>query len=257
VACGRLVQPPHNSMTTPRDLIQSAFEAVRVYAPGEAALDADMARGFTRLNRMLDSWSNESLTTFALLEQSAPLVVGQSAYTIGPGGDFNMVRPIRIIDGPGSAYLLDTNGNRYPVDVIPQAKWNTIWNISRSTSNLPDTIFYDPQFPLGIINVYPLYSGGVSVTLFWDSYLSLVKLTSLDVAVMLPPGYEKAIEDNLAIELEPYFPTAIVSPLLRELASTSKANIKRSNIRENVAVFEKELRARGGAVYNVYSDTAR
>ena len=39
-------------------------------------------------------------------------------------GDFNMTRPIRIIDGPGTAYIRDSNNNDYAVDVVPQDKWN-------------------------------------------------------------------------------------------------------------------------------------
>jgi hypothetical protein len=245
-------------MTTARDLCQGAAEALQIYAPGEQLLDADASRLFLLLNQMIDSWSNESLTCYAILEQSVALQVGQLSYTIGPGGQINATRPIRIIDGPGAAYLLDVNGNRYPIDVVPRDQWNQIWNISSTvTSTLPDTLFYDPQFPLGIINIYPQYAGGLGVTAFWDSYLQLSDFASLTGAVSLPPGYERMIQTNLAIEAAPYFPTAVVSPALAKAASESKANVKRSNIRENVAQFEKVLTSRAGAVYNPYSDGYR
>jgi len=245
--------------TTALDMITDAFEALGVYAPGEIASAADTGRALKVLNDMLDSWSNESLTTFAILDQSAPLVVAQSAYTIGTGGNFNMARPIRILDGPGTAYLVDTNNNRYPVEVVPQDKWNELWNVVSTTSNLPNTLFYDPQFPLGIINVYPLYSGGLGVTLHWNSYLQLVEFTSLAQVVSLPPGYVKAIQDVLTLQLIPYFKGDGYKPpdILVGRAAESKGNIKRANIRENVAEFEKMLTARGGAVYNVYADSYR
>src|SRR5690348_9334928 len=176
-------------------MIQDAAEALGVYAPGETIVAADSARFLKILNDMLDSWSNESLTTFAILEQSAPLVVGQTAYTIGTSGgaNLNMTRPIRILDGPGTAFLVDVNGNRYPIDVVPQDKWNQLWNITQINSNLPSTIFYDPQFPLGIINVWPNYSGGLGVVLHWNSYLQLSEFSALTSVVSLPPGYVKAI----------------------------------------------------------------
>lgn len=243
-------------MPSARDLIQGAFEAIQVYAPGERALDADVGRGFSTLNQMIDSWSNESLTCYAILEQSAPLTVGQTSYTIGPGGNFNMTRPIRLITGPGAAYLMDTNNNRYPVSVIPRDQWNQIWNLVAVTSNLPDTIFYDPQWPLGVINVFPQPNTS-GVTLFWDSYLQLAEFPDLNSALSLPPGYEKAIQLNLGLDLAPYYPTANITPALAQMASVSKGNVKRSNIRPNVALYDRELSRGGGRPYNIYSDTYR
>ncbi len=246
-------------MTTSGDMLTDSFQKIGVFAPGETPDSASMATGLKVLNDMLDSWSNESLACFAIAEQSIALVANKPSYTVGVGGDVSATRPIRLIYGTGAAYLLDSNFNRYPVDVIPRDQWNTIWNLQRSTSNLPDTIFYDPQFPFGILNVYPLYNGAIPVTLFWNSYLQLNDFPDLVTDVSLPPGYVKAIQDNLAIELVPYFKgdNYQVPPLLLKIASDSKGNVKRSNMRENVAVFEKELRRAGSGVYNVYSDTAR
>lgn len=245
-------------MTTARDLIQGAFEACRVYAPGEFALDADLARGFGLLNQMMDSWSNESLTCFAILEQAVPLEVNKTAYTIGPTSvaDIVSARPIRLVEGPGTAYLLDSNSNRYPVDTVPKDKWNEIWNITAVNSNLPDTLYYDPQFPLGIINLYPAPNQS-GITLYFDSYQQLTAFPSVDGTVSLPPGYEQAIQTNLAIQFEPYFPTAVLTAALVKAAADGKGNVKRSNVRENIAEFEKVLSARGGAVWNIYSDSYR
>lgn len=243
-------------MTTARDLVQGAFEASRVYAPGEQALDADMARGFLLLNQMLDSWSNESLMCFAVKQQSVELQPGVFRYTIGTDGDIDDIRPIRIIIGPGAAFLKDSNNNQYPVDVVPQDKWNEIWNLESTNSNLPNTMFYDPQFPLGIINVNPVPNAD-NIFLFWNSYLQLTAFAALQTAVSLPPGYERMIQTNLALDLEPYFPTAVITPSLARTAAAAKGNIKRSNMRENIAEFDKVITQPYGAVYNPYSDSYR
>jgi len=245
-------------MTSALDLISGAFQAVRVYAPGEQLLNPDAAQGFTLLNQMIDSWSNESLTCYAIAEQSGVPAVGKTSYTIGldPTADFNMRRPIKLITGPGAAYLMDTNNNRYPVQVIEQDRWNLIWNLVSVTSNLPDTIFYDPQFPLGIINIFPQPNTS-GIRLFWDSYLQLTDFASVNGVVQLPPGYERAIQQNLALELEPYYPTAVISQLLRMQAAESKGNVKRSNVRPVIAVYDKELTRSGHPRYNIYSDRSR
>jgi len=246
-------------VATAQDLIQDAVEKIGVYGVGETMSSADAQRALTVLNNMLDSWSNESLTCYQILEQSGTLNPGENTYTIGTTGtpDFNMTRPIRILEGPGTAYLVDTNNNRYPVAVVPRDVWNTIWNIKQSNSNLPDTLFYDPKFPLGELNFYP--QPNMTITAYWNSYLQLSDFADLSTVVSLPPGYIKAIVDNLALIVWPYFKpdNTQPSPWLIEDARKSKANIKRSNVRENIAVFEKELTARGGAVWNIYSDTYR
>src|ERR1700744_536055 len=136
-------------MATAQSLIQTALEQLGVYAPGEVLSAADSSRGLQQLNAMMDSWSNETLICYAIQEQSYPLVVGQNQYTIGPGGNFNGTRPLKIIEGPVSAYIMDENSNRYPMEVIPQDRWNMI-GLLTNTSNIPDTLFYDPQYPLGI-----------------------------------------------------------------------------------------------------------
>ncbi len=243
-------------MTTAFDIVQDALESLKVYGAGEDIRPADAARGLIQLNRMVDSFSNESLTTYAIREQSAPLINGKNRYSIGPGGDFDMERPLRLLYGTGTAYLLDSNANRYSVDVFPQDRWNMIWNIQRINSNLPNTIFYDPQFPLAFINVYPKPNVD-DVTLFWDSYLPLSRFESLVTEIILPPGYEEFFESNLAIRLNRFYPTAVLSADLVAIALESKANIKRTNQRENLAGYDKDLAASRTRPYNIYSDTYR
>lgn len=244
-------------MTTALDIITDSVQKIGVYAPGETLSAADSALGLSRLNAMMDSWSNESLTCYANLEQSANLIPGQYQYTVGTGGNFNMVRPIAILDSPGSCYVLDNNGNRYNLEVVPQDRWNLIGNITQVNSNFPNTLFYDPQYPLGIINVYPVPN--INWTLFWDSRLQLMEFPALTTVLTLPPGYYSAITDSLAVELWPYFkPDGAPPPqTLIVLASKSKGNVKRSNIKEVIANFDPEIIAKAQGVYNIYTDSNR
>lgn len=237
-------------MTTALDMITDALFQLRVYAPGEPLTAADSALGLKALNDMLDSWSNETLSCYAILEQSLVMQPGIAAYTAGAGGDL-AVRPLKIIDGPGAAYLQDTNQNNYPVNVVPRDVWNLI-GTRQVNSNVPDTLFYDPQFPRGIINVFPVPN--INWTLFFDSYLQLNEFTTLFTEVSLPPGYVEAIQTNLAVKLKRYYKNAQLDPDLLMAAREAKGNIKRTNIRENIAVYDGELIARAEGSYNIYTD---
>src|ERR1700722_17014687 len=108
-------------------MITDALQGIGVYAPGEPISAADASLCLQRMNTMLDQWSNESLMSYANTEQTATMVPGQYRYQIGIGApDFNMVRPIRILDSPGTCYVVDPQFNRYNLEVVTQDRWNLI-----------------------------------------------------------------------------------------------------------------------------------
>lgn len=243
------------ALPTALDIVTDALELLQVYAPGEQISDADAERMLSVLNDMLDVWSNLTLDCFTILEQSFALIPGQQSYTVGPGGYIDGQRPIKILDGPGTAYVQDTNGNNYGVTVVPRDQWNLYGNRSELiTSDFPDTLFYDPQFPLGIVNVMPIPT--INYTMFFDSYSQLADLPTLASTLSLPPGYKRAITANLAVTAKPYFISAgaQIDPLIVAEALKTHGDIKRSNMRPNVAIMEPELVSKAQISYNPYTD---
>jgi hypothetical protein len=238
-------------MTTALDLIQDSLEMLGVYGPGDAISSADSSRSLIVLNDMLDSWSNESLTCFAWLQQQFALAVNVTQYTCGPGGTVSNVRPLRVSDSAGSAYILDQNNNKYPMDVVDQLTYN-LRTTAAVNSNLPDTLFYDPQFPLGIVNIWPTPSEIFEVYFF--SYLQLAEFATIYTNVSLPPGYNLAIKTNLAVALKPYFTSAQLDPVIIKRAAESLGNVKRNNNRTQRSIYEPEIIARGQSTYNIRSD---
>lgn len=239
-----------------REIITAAFHELQVYATDEELALSDLAKGFQALNVMLDSWSTENMTCYATLEQSVTLVAGVAQYTIGPGGTIDTSqgnqRPIKLIGGPGGAYVQDAQGNNYPVSIVSQAQWNSIGNRVVTNSNFPDTVFYDPQFPTAYINVFPVPNQGN--TLYFDSYQQLQRFASVDLDITLPPGYAKALQHNLAIELAPVYPVARLSKTTTDLARFAKANVKRANGDALLAQFDPELTPNAPGTYNIYTD---
>ena len=234
--------------------IQSTLEKMKVYAPGVSVNAADSARMLDIMQKMLDSWSNERLACYANLEQSFQLVPSKQSYTIGPTGAPDIVapRPLAILTGPGAAYLVDVNQNHYQINVIEQDQWNAI-GLLNETSDLPDTLFYDPQFPLGIINIFPLPL--LAYTVYFDARLQLQSISNLATAFSLPPGYMKAIIDNLSIEAWSYFKQGNPPQWMVENASKSLGNIKRTNIRQSPAPYDTAVVSRAASTYNIYTDS--
>lgn len=237
--------------TTALDLIQDSLEMLGVYGPGDTISSADTSRSLIVLNDMIDSWSNESLTCFTYIRQQFALVVNQDEYTVGPGGDINGTRPLRVSDAAGSAYILDQNNNKYPMEVVDQITWN-LRTTAAVNSNLPDTLLYDPQMPLGIIRVWPTPNDVYNV--YFYSYAQLTDFADLSAEVSLPPGFNLAIKTNLAIALKPYFASSTLDPIIVKRAADSLGNVKRTNMRTQKSIFEAEIVSRGQSTYNIRSD---
>lgn len=238
-------------MTTALDLISDSLSEARVYAAGETVGAADAALCLRLLNRMMDSWSNESYACFAKLTQSGVLVPGVASYNVGPGSSFQTVRPLEISEGPGAAYLQDDLGNNYPVDVVPQDIWNQIGNRT-TTSQIPDTLFLDPQYPVAVLNLFPTPS--LAYTLYWTATLQLQEFPNLTTVLTLPPGYEDAIVHNLTIRLKPHFKSAQIAPEIVELARTTLAAVKRTNIKEVLSSYDGVIVSKASGTYNIYRD---
>ncbi len=273
-------------MTTALDIIQDSFERIGVYAAGETVASADAARALAVLNDLLDSWSNESLICYAVSEQTATLTPGVSQYLIGtqpvlagnagnyivastgnyitdsamgnyaPAGavTWTLTRPLRILDAPGRAYLQDANQNNYPLQVVERDQWNLI-GTRNIQADIPDTLFYDPQYPLGIINVFPIPTVGYQM--FWDSYLPLQEFASLAQQMNLPAGYAMALKTNLAAELWPFFKAGDVPPPTQRAAMKSLAAVKRTNMRPLRALIDGGMGGDSEGRYNIYSDSLR
>lgn len=236
---------------TAGDIIQDALELLGVYSPGMTVTAADSSRCLSVLSDLMDVWSNESLACYDWLTQTFTLVPGVSQYTVGPGGTIAGQRPIRISDAAGAAYLLDQNQNRYLMDVLDNQTWN-IQTTFVSSSDLPTSIFYDPQFPLGILNVWPTPITGYTCSFM--SYSQLGDFATLQSPFSLPPGYKRAITTNLCLSLKPYFANAQIDPLIVQEAMQTKGAIKRSNMRTQISVMDPELVSRGTSTYNIYND---
>lgn len=242
-------------MTVALDTITDALEWIGVYAPGETISDPDAERCLSKLIDMLDQWSNENLACYAYSQQSGPLVVGQQSYTIGTSGgaNFAITRPLKLMTGPGSAYSIDSSGNKYQMDVVTIEQWQLIANSSSiNTSNFPDTLFYDPQFPLGILNFNPYPNQ--TYTAHWTSLLPFTDPTVLNSSITLPPGYKDAIQTNLAIKIWPYFLKGTPDAWRIQEAKEALGKIKRTNMRPTIATYDPALLSRTGNVWSIYID---
>jgi hypothetical protein len=179
----------------------------------------------SRLNSMMDSWSNERLMIHQLNQTSFALTASQGSYTIGSGGNFNMTRPTKIVD---PCFIRDTDDTDTELQLINAQAYGRLPDKTLD-GTYPQYLFYDYGYSAtstGTVYLYPEPQAGL--TLFINTYQPLQSFSTVSVTLLLPPGYQDAIELNYAVRSA--LGVAPVPPELERAAMKAKAAIKSQNL---------------------------
>lgn len=230
-------------MTTVRELIEGSLRLIEELGAGQTADNESANDALKSLAMMINSWSAMGDMIFTETIDSLSLTGGDGTYTIGATGDFAVARPSRIT----AAYV--TSGSVDSVlSVIDASQYAAI--PVKTTQGTPDRIFFASDFPNASIKLYPVPSSAMTLTLYSEK--PLTEYTALTTTLSLPPGYERALKYNLAVEIAPeYGKTA--SPTVQSIAIESKSAIQAANNRydNEKLVADGALLSQGG--YNIYT----
>lgn len=229
-------------MTTARDLIEQAMKKINVLGVGSTLTAEDAADGLSTLNNMISSWSVEGGFVYNDTRETFPLVNGQETYTIGSGGDFDTVKPYEI-----QAVYVTQGVTDYPLTDFDQKQYALI--TQKDILGVPNIFYFDNNFPLSNILLYPVPSNTTSISIY--STKILTSFTGLTNDISLPAGYDHALIYNLAVELAPNYEKE-ASPTVQRIAGDSKAVVYASNAgQENDVLYvDRALVSTGG--YNIY-----
>lgn len=202
-------------MTTASQIISSAMKKIGVLTKSSAPDADESADGLVALNGLLSSWSNESLFAYTRVRETFSLTAGTASYTIGTSQAFNTTRPISIVE----AHI--TNGTTdWSLALIPDEVYQAISD--KDTQSIPTMLNFNNGYPSATIYLWPTPSSS-SDTLTITSEKPLVTLALSDT-ISLPPGWERALTYNLAVEIAPEYGVQ-VDPLIVKTAMESKGLI--------------------------------
>lgn len=211
-------------MATALDLIKAAMSKINMLAAGETPSAEDAQVGLDRLNSLMTSLENESIFNYTTTDTTATLPASTTSRTIGPAMQIAMTRPVKILKGSFSRL----SGIDYPLTPISEAEYNQISLKSSIGSVAPAVCFYDGGTPTGVVYFWPMAASSVELHLITPAIGGVA--TSITTTYDFPPGYQRAIENLLALEIAPDFNT-VPSQMVMAMAMTSKRMLKRTNMR--------------------------
>jgi len=231
---------------TVKDLIKFAYFEIGVQAVGDSLSADDEQFAFDMLNMMLGTWGNKRNRIFTTVKESFSLVVGQTSYTIGTGGDFNTTRPTHI----EQAYIRDSEGIDHPVEVLED---RAVYEIipDKDVNGRPFQLYFERTFTSSQGNILVNRAPQSIESLFLIMWKPFDEFTTKTETVVMPAGYERAIYTQLAIELAPSAGKSVSAELIAKATDALKS-IDSTNM-EVPEVPSDAPRRRGGR-YNINSD---
>ena len=295
-------------MANARTITRGALTLIGALAQGETPESAWSQEALRRLNLLVQSWNAQFLTSTAVLRTVVPLVADQQFYSVGVGGDINIIRPLALenvallLAGQGTpvavtsitstasvatatvtahgfttgqaVYIMgavqpaynglvsvtSTGANTftYPISgspaspatgtitvaeqatnavEVPRAIYTDAMWQANQVKNLTNTLFtgayYQATQPLGTLALWPVPNTDENQLVLYtlQQFSEFADLTT-DYTFPSMPGYEEALEYNLALRLATPFGRALPDDIL-SMAQKSLALVKRGNYRLN------------------------
>ena len=169
------------------------------YAFQGATIPPDLeSDALSALNAMIESWNlNRWLVPWQEIQTYA-LTASQTEFTIGAGGDFDGPRPLRIEQ---ANVIINTYSPvlRKPVDIVDFRQWSAVQ--VQEVAAIPNLLYYDGAFTSGLGKIYLWPQANQAYELELYQWHALDSFTTVTTSLNPPPGYERALTFNLAVEI--------------------------------------------------------
>lgn len=185
---------------------------------------------------------NETSSGDGFFDTFSLVAAGLGAIAIDRPDDIDRINLITATSTPTS---------ETPLTKLTEDGWASVGQ-KDLTSTQPSHWYYSPTYPYGTLQLWPVPTGSDLQCALYTK-LPLVALETLDQLVILPPGYQRFIVKNLAVELCPSFEKQ-PSALLVQQAGEARGRVKRRNRRVADLSFEGAALIGQPGRYNIRTD---
>jgi hypothetical protein len=215
---------------TAQEIINAALRALGELASGETPTTEESNDGLIALNKLIGSWSTEQLLIPEITRLSQAVIPSQQTYTMGPGGTLGTSRPLAV----HAVSVTTSAGVSQAAQMINAEEWAAIADKTR-TGSFVAKAYYSPTYPAGTLYLWPAPVGGTIQVYFLKE---LTSFATLGTNVDLPPGYDRALIWNLALELASNFgrdPNIVAAQAQQTKAAIAERNARTLGIPQAMA----------------------
>lgn len=123
-----------------RTICTDALQDLGIIGVNDTPTASELSLTFRRLNAMLAGWQTQSLLVPAIQRMVLPVVANKQTYTIGPGADYNMPRPVRV---SGAGLLLAGFGSPQSVTSITSSSYTATVTLTAHGLSIGDEVLID------------------------------------------------------------------------------------------------------------------
>lgn len=202
---------------------------------------------------MLAEWQVQRWLVYHLVDVSK-VSTGAQSYTVGPGGDYNVVAAPDRLEAAFFRQLVQSQPNQidYPLELLQSREdYNNI--ALKQLASFPQCIFYDSNYPLGVIYPWPVPQANI-----YEVHITLkailTQIAALNTVINLPLQYHNAIYRNLLVLFRSAYDLP-PKPVDVALAKKALDVIRGANAQIARLTMPMDLVRPG--IYNPYSDQVR
>lgn len=180
------------------DLIVDAFTEIRVARAGDVLAPEMMDRGLRKLNALIDAYNANTRAAFTLGFQSYTPTPSHAPHTIGPSSaDWAVAQRPSSLRGANLILNTVSPAVRIPIRIRDEAWWRE-QAVQGQATTFPTDLFYQPDWPNGTVNLWPVPTSTYPIELETDGAFSMLQLTD---TFWMPYGYRNAVSLRLACDL--------------------------------------------------------
>lgn len=182
--------------------ISAALIEIGALGAGQTASGSLAVLGLEHLQRLVGSWGAIRLLQAVLLRTPKTLTLGTRDYTIGSGGDINIVRPSTVAR---AGFILDSTAAdpiEWPIRVLSDQEWAEV-RLKTLDAPVVDGVYFDHAFSSterGTISTYPTIDHANTQIVLYTP-LAVVGYAALSDDLAFPPGVDDALHYSLASRL--------------------------------------------------------
>ena len=182
------------------ELIYISLRLLGVGVDEEPIEQAEIDHASQRLNMMVKAWTADGLQLWARTWDEIPLTEGKYKYILGPGGDLDVEKPLRILECSRVE-----GDNRIPMTALSESGY---WDmVNWSNKGVPINYFFLPKVDQSEFYVWPspdAYSAD-NVTISISYHRPFDTMQDSEDRLDFPEEYHEAVAYGLALRLAPEY----------------------------------------------------